>query len=155
MKLTDSLFIGDDSFCQPGSSAIAVVHGAKTCHARILNYKGSLPNTHAYYLLYPQPYSLYMNLVDAPIPLFMPESFKGFLDWCMKHVEAGRPILIHCNLGNSRAPSLALVLLSKGTHLITGTSFEAAREEFMEKYLPTYVPGQGITIFLQQNWKAI
>ena len=155
MKLTDNLFIGDDTFCQPGGSNIAIVHGCKTCHARVLNYKGSLPPSHAYYLLYPQPYNLYCNLIDPPIPLFKIESFKGFLNWTMPHVEKGRPILIHCNSGTSRAPSLALVLLSKGQHLITDESFEAARAEFMEKYLPDYQPGLGITKFLQENWGEI
>ena len=154
-KLTDSLFIGDDTFCQPGGSNIAVVHGCKTCHARVLNYKGSLPNTHAYYLVYPQPYNLYLNLIDPPVPLFKIDSFKMFLNWTMQHVEKSRPILIHCNKGDSRAPSLALILLSKGQHLITDESFEAARTEFVEKYLPTYAPGQGITIFLRENWGSI
>ena len=155
MKLTDNLFIGDDTFCQPGGSNIAVVHGCKTCHQRILNYKGSLPNTHAYYLVYPQPYNLYLNLIDPPVPLFKIDSFKMFLNWTMQHVEKSRPILIHCNKGDSRAPSLALILLSKGQHLITDESFEAARTEFMEKYLPLYQPGKGIEVFLRECWGEI
>lgn len=154
-KLTDNIFIGDDTFCQPGGSNIAVVHGTKTCHARILNYMGSLPNTHAYYLVYPQPYSLFLNLIDPPVPLFKVESFKAFLNWTMPHIEKGRPILIHDNKGQSRSPSLALVLLSKGQHLITDASFADARAEFIEKYFPTYQPGKGIEIFLTENWAKI
>jgi hypothetical protein len=86
MKLTDSLFIGDDTFCQPGGPNIAVVHACKSpCHQRVLNYKGSLPNTHAYYLVYPQPYNLYLNIIDAPQPLFMPDLFTAFMKFARDH----------------------------------------------------------------------
>src|ERR1700758_5439925 len=101
--------IGDQSSCQRGTEDLLVVHACKIpCHQYIVGYTKTLPKDHPYYLSYRDPWDLYLNLIDPPMPLFMEESFRIFLDavdWWKGE------ILIHCNEGLSRAPSLALLAM--------------------------------------------
>jgi predicted protein tyrosine phosphatase len=58
-------------------------------------------------------YDLYLNIIDPPVPLFKPPLFSSFLVFADKHWRSGKKLLIHCNQGESRAPSLALLFLEK------------------------------------------
>jgi predicted protein tyrosine phosphatase len=92
-----------------------------------------------------------MNLIDPPRPLFMQESFDRYLRFAIRHRQDGASLLIHCNKGESRAPSLALLLLTKHVGLIKGDSFDDAKKHFTKIY-PEYLPGIGIQTFLRENW---
>jgi hypothetical protein len=155
VKVHDRLYIGDLPTCRSGSSELAVVHACKSpCHQRSVGYTGSLPSQHPNYLSLVQPYDLYLNIIDPPVPLFKVESFIQLLQFASKHYDGGASLLIHCNQGESRAPSLALVFLSKHLKAIPGESFSAAREVFTSLYVG-YRPGLGIQKFLEANWELI
>ena len=55
---------------------------------------------------------LYLNIIDPPGPLFMPPLFTSFLEFAVRNWEEGKNILIHCNQGESRAPSMGLLFLA-------------------------------------------
>lgn len=150
-----NLAFGDLSICTYAcSSDLAVVHACKDpCHRHAVGYSGrGLPNTHPNYLVLERDNHLYLNLIDPPGPLFMMESFVSFLAFVDKHVDE-REVLIHCNLGESRAPSLALVYLAKRLNAIANDSFPSAARDFSAKY--PYSPGKGIQTWLTKNWMAI
>ncbi|MEX1014324.1 MAG: hypothetical protein WDZ80_04155 [Candidatus Paceibacterota bacterium] len=111
-----------------------------------------MPNTHPNYLVKEDELNLYLNIIDPPVPLFMPETFTAFLKFAVHHFEEDRNFLIHCNQGESRAPSLALLFLAKHVKSISDESYEKAREEF-ESVFPGYRPGRGIQIYLKKEWK--
>jgi len=69
-------------------------------------------------------------------------------------IEVGQHSLINCNLGESRAPSLALLFLAKGLHVISDRSYEEARREFQISYLG-YMPGLGISRYFTENWNEL
>jgi hypothetical protein len=152
IQIVDGLYVGNDMDCRNGDDEYAVVHACKSpCHQRAVGYRGSLKRDHPNYLVLENGTDLYLNLVDPPVPLFMPESFTSFLSFARAQLEAGRKILIHCNQGESRAPSLALLVLAKITRQIPDDSYEGAKAGF-EELFAEYHPGRGIQKYLIDNW---
>ena len=163
-QIIDGLWIGDIEECPiegtPNDGAplwIGILHACKApCHQRYVGYKGSLPPTHREYLWADGDADLYLNLIDPPVPLFKRESFDKALDWLDKRLPLG-PVLVHCNQGLSRAPSIALLWLAKRTDVLAldRGSFTAARQAFTETYCKDYAPGQGLVTFLTEQWGEI
>ena len=154
-QVHDRVFVGNDSHCLPGTELLAVVHACKSpCHQRAVGYSGSIPNNHPYYLGTRRPFDLYLNMIDPPVPLFKVGLFTMFLSFFRDQQRTRTPVLVHCNRGESRAPSLALVLLSKHLGVIPASSFAAAHASFSRIY-PAYAPGAGISQFLEENWDQI
>jgi predicted protein tyrosine phosphatase len=84
----------------------------------------------------------------------MPPLFTSFMVFSNKHWNEGRKLLIHCNQGESRAPSLAMLFMAKGLSAINNVSYESARSEF-EKLYPRYNPGKGIETYFSRNWALL
>lgn len=155
IKVHDRVFVGDDADCRAAQRAdITIVHACKTCHQAELKYTGSLSSVDTKYLSHERDNELFLNLIDPPVPLFKLQSFEIFLQRTSAHYAAGESILIHCNKGQSRAPSLALVFLSKRLGVIGNGSYARAREDFEALY-PSYEPGKGIETFLTEHWQEI
>jgi hypothetical protein len=151
-NVVERLYIGTDVDCRHGDNQWAIVHACKSpCHQREVGYRGSLPNIHPNYLVLEKENDLVLNIIDPPVPLFKPKLFIDFLSFTIRHWENGENLLIHCNMGESRAPSLALLFMSKHLKIITNTSYDDAKTEFIKLY-PGYTPGLGIQTYLRQNW---
>jgi hypothetical protein len=146
IEIYPRLYIGDQSTCLGGFNGLAVVHACKSpCHQEAVGYRGNLPPDARSYLALETEHNLYLNLIDPPTPLFQVDSFRHFRDFAVsKYVEGGHRLLIHCNQGQSRAPSLALLFL-KDLHVLPNTSNVDARETFLPlaEILPRYLPGLG------------
>jgi protein-tyrosine phosphatase len=127
LELHSRLYIGDQSDCTPGFPRFAVVHACKApCHQQAVGYGSALPPDHRYYLALEDVYNLYLNLIDPPTPLFQLESFRHFFGFMYANAQLQRrPVLIHCNQGNSRAPSLALLYLAKVVSVLPDDSYAA------------------------------
>lgn len=133
----------------------AIIHACKSpCHQRAVGYKGNLDSAHPNYLVLQSGNDLYLNMIDPPVPLFKPALFTEAMRFAKEHWDAGRAVLFHCNQGQSRAPSLALLFLSKVRRVISDESFDAARREF-ERLYEFYAPGKGIATYLTENWNDI
>ncbi len=154
--VTDVLYFGDGSSCTPmNSQKYAIIHACKEpCHRQAVGYREkSLNSAHPYYLSYEKDNQLFLNLIDPPVPLFKLESFKIFLEFSDRARASGNPILIHCNQGQSRAPSFALLYMAKRLDLLPNASYLLARAAFEEKF--PYEPGKGIAKFLEDNWDKL
>ncbi len=155
MEVYNNVYVFNDRACKLGKDEVAVVHACKSpCHQRAVGYTKSLPKNHPNYLILEKGENLFLNIIDPPVPLFMPELFISFLDFSRRHWKSGKKLLIHCNQGESRAPSLAMLFLAKGIGAISDHSYESARAEF-EKIYPAYNPGKGIQIYFSQNWDQL
>lgn len=151
-KVFERIWVGNERDCRSGDREWAVVHACKSpCHQQAVGYLGNLPGSHPHYLSLARDQDLFLNLVDPRIPLFKPESFVAFLDFADTQWRAGRTLLIHCNQGESRAPSLALLFLAKCRAVLDAGSYHSARKEF-EALCPGYRPGAGIVAYLSENW---
>lgn len=105
------------------------------------------------YLAIETPANLYLNMIDSPKPLFQMDMFSRFFHFARRHCDS--TILIHCNLGESRAPSLGLLLLAFQEKEIPSISYDEARAEFEKLWFHHYKPGDGISTFLRQNWDEL
>lgn len=154
-EVYERVSVANELSCISGNARLAVVHACKSpCHQRAVGYKGSLPNAHPNYLVLERENDLYLNIIDPPIPLFMPPLFSNFLTFAKKHWQEGRKLLVHCNQGESRAPSLVLLFLAKGLSVIDKSSYQAARKEF-EAIYSQYIPGKGIEAYFTKNWESL
>lgn len=154
-QIITGIYIGSQEDCRKSTDNMAVIHACKTpCHQQAVGYTGNLPKEHENYLVYERGSDLYLNMIDPKIPLFMPESFLAFRKFAKDAWDKGHQLLIHCNQSHSRAPSLALIFMSKDLGVIDSTSYEAARAEF-EQIDSEYLPGKGIETFLKANWTTI
>jgi len=159
-KVHPNLFIGSEGDCPFASSGrlaaeeLAVVHACKSpCHQKAVGYRGSLPHDHPHYLVLEVKNDLFLNMIDPDAPLFMPPLFKRSLDFIEKQIKT-RKVLIHCNLGNSRSPSLALLYMAKRGKAISDDSYGAAMKQFLSTF-PRYQPGLGIQMYLSRNWSKL
>jgi hypothetical protein len=151
-QISERIFIGSELDHRNGDDEWAIVHACKSpCHQLAVGYRGSLPTSHPNYLVLEEAGDLYLNMIDPPGPLFMPPLFTSFLEFAARQWEQGKKILIHCNQGESRAPSLGLLLLAKYKGEISDESYEKARGEFQMLY-PFYQPGNGLQIYLTSHW---
>lgn len=151
-KIYDRLHVGSDIDCFTEREGWVVIHACKSpCHQRAVGYRGSLPSTHPFYLVFETKNNLFLNMIDPPSPLFMMPSFTHFLEFISIQWNANKNVLIHCNKGESRAPSLALLFLAKHVGSINNESYIKAKQEFMKIY-SYYTPGSGIQIYLEANW---
>lgn len=148
-QIHDRLFFDDIGGCGD-DPAFSYVHACKDpCHRAQVGYVKNLVPTHPQYLATERPRHLYLNLVDPPVPLFKPKSFQIFFEFVDREIVL-RPVLIHCNKGESRAPSLALLYAAKRLRILPDESYEVARKVFEERY--PYKPGLGIATFLNDHW---
>jgi predicted protein tyrosine phosphatase len=137
-----------------------VVHACKTpCHQRAVGYSENLRQNHPSYLVKEEENNLYLNMIDANKPgylkpRFMMPMIEASLIFTEDHLQKGSKVLIHCNMGMSRSPTLAMLFLGKRVHSIDETDFASARGDFMTIY-PGYSPGVSITTFLNAYWDDI
>lgn len=134
----------------------AVVHACKEpFHRMALQYTGrGCPKEHPEYLWSERPGNrLVLNIVDAPkTEFFDKRMIDKALDFIEKKLGEGLKVLVHCNQGESRSPSIVLLYLIKHG-IIKGETLEDCEAEFMKVY-PEYNPGAGIRGFAKEHWES-
>lgn len=154
IHISNRLSFGDiNSCCHTPKPGHSVVHACKEpCHRHAVGYTGkTLASNHPHYLAKLTPAALYLNLIDPPIPLFQAQSFQHFFEFT-DSLAPDSHLHIHCNQGQSRAPSLALLLMAKRLQALPDDSYRAARSAFAQQF--PYAPGAGIAAFLEREWQA-
>jgi len=93
-------------------------------------------------------------MVDVEDPAFIhrEELIDPCLDFIREGLEEGNKVLVHCNLGESRAPGIGLLYLITYTDVLPRTTAEEAEKAFLERY-PKYYPKGGIRGFIRRNWE--
>jgi hypothetical protein len=139
-----------------------IIHACKEpCHRKAVGYNGKLPTDHPSYLSLRKPGNLYLNIIDPPTPLFHLSLFLEALAFIDEHIREednewrrlDSGLLIHCNQGQSRAPSIALLWLATRTEMPNASFDQAA---YAYKLLdPNYNPGTGIRLFLETDWQEL
>jgi hypothetical protein len=151
-----NLFVGSqfDYECNPKMfDDWFVVHACKEpYHRKALGYTGrSAPKDDPRYLfLYDEKHHLILNMVDTDSPeFFRYEMINEAIFYVIEGLKKGKRVLIHCNQGESRAPSLAVLALRK-IGVFKG-SFSESIVLFRNIY-PNYNPKSGIYNYVQFNW---
>jgi hypothetical protein len=158
-QIFQNLYIGTDRDCSDGMAAdYAIIHACKyPCHSKAVGYRGNLSKFHPNYLILEREKHLYLNMVDMEqelSPIYTNPIFKSALSFIDRHIKDDKiKILIHCNQGQSRSPSIGLVYLAKNG-IISNASFKEAAMAFRDVYRD-YIPGSGIAKYLSRNWAEI
>ncbi|HHX12595.1 MAG TPA: dual specificity protein phosphatase family protein [Clostridiales bacterium] len=153
-EITHNLFVGDDSDCASGLFS-HIIHACKTCHQTALSYRDSLQSTHPNYLIYETESDLYLNMVDMErelLPLYTNPIMFAAMNFLDKYTKEHK-ILVHCNQGFSRSPSIVLLYCAR-KKIIPSTSYHDALKQFIELF-PQYNPGRGIALYMEHNFQNL
>jgi len=156
-EIYPNLFIGTENDCNFSNvDDMAIIHACKyPCHVKAVGYKGSLPPTHPNYLILENEQHLFLNMVDMErelSPIYTHPIMKSAMTFIEKHV-ADQKILIHCNQGVSRSPSIALLYLARKRY-ITNSSYAVAMDDFRNLY-SGFNPGGGIALYMIKFWDEL
>lgn len=135
--------------------AWAVVNTAKTVHCDVMGWGTQSQPGHPNYLSFEDGQFLSFNWVDGAARLYDmsgPQAFTRALDF-IDRWYASKNILINCDQGQSRSPTVALLYLAKRLHTTPDGSFDEARAAFEHLY-PAYYP-KGIADFVTRHWQEI
>jgi hypothetical protein len=154
-----NLFIGTmNDIAQTNDRDWAFVHATQSIHYKIFGWNTTTnkPNKdHPNYIFYEKDNRVSLNWVDGAAHLYNwsgVETFNKILDFIEKWSNQ-RKVLIHCDQGQSRAPTLGVLYLAKRLKIIPDDCFISAKNEFIKLY-PNYLPS-GIGDYVNDKWEKI
>lgn len=156
IEVYEKLFVGNelDASTTLSKGGWFIIHACKEpYHRQALGYSGrAAPKSHPEYLIAKRENRLILNLVDANDPNYIPKVvFDEAIDAIHEMLRTKR-VLVHCNQGMSRSPTIALLYLLKHTNILPNDSLQGAIEEFRKIY-PAYAPARGVALFAQKYWQ--
>ena len=159
-QVADGLYVGTVRDVLPdAASEWSLVSTTQTIHYQLLGWdrKFNKPvRDHPNYIVLELEHHLSLNWVDGGPHLYEwsgPATFNHVLDFIDQEFSEGRNVLVRCDQGHSRSPSIALLYMSKRMKLLPIDSFLSAREAFETVY-PDYRPG-GIAEYISAAWTEI
>jgi len=157
IEVYPNLFVGNENDYKLNVSrqdGWAVVHACKDpYHRQFLGYSSKGAPRGPEYLLARRGDRLALNIVDVKNPNYF--SKEGMIDPALDFIDEalnhGLKVLVHCNLGGSRGPAIALIYMASRLGALPVESLEVAEQEFRSLY-PYYNPEFGLREHLRQNW---
>lgn len=155
-----NIYVGNQNdYDSANTSEWAVVHACKDpFHKELVGYRGNLSPNHSNYALIEKGNRLALNLVD--MDTFSDSYFEHHkkmliytIDFINRKIKEGKKILIHCNQGQSRSPSIAMLYLAS-IGVFNYNSFEKTEELFKANY-PEYNPRINIRENIRRSWSEI
>lgn len=143
-----NLFVGDDSDAAAvgGEPGWFIVHAAKEpYHRAALGYTGQgAPKGDPEYLFAHRDGSIALNLIDGPDPAMIPrEAITEALRAIQHNITNGRKVLVHCNQGRSRSPTIALLWMCIYCADFDDCTYDEAAARFAKIY-PAFAPAAGM-----------
>jgi len=155
IEVHPNLFVGAEHDEQSirGRSDWFVVHACKEpYHRQALGYTGrAASKDHPEYLIARRPGRLILNLVDVDNVAYIGAEL---VDAAIEAIEQniGRSkVLVHCNQGASRSPTIAFLYLAQKTAAFDGMDFDEAVQAFKRIYPPCN-PARGMADYARLNW---
>jgi hypothetical protein len=157
IEVYNNLFVGDErdyEFNVSRQDGWAVVHACKEpYHRQALGYTSrGAPKNHPEYLFARRGNRLFLNIVDVDNPsFFAKEMICQALDFMDEALSNGLRVLVHCNLGESRSPSIALLYMATRLNALPTESLNAAEDKFKTIY-QFYNPKFGLREHIRISW---
>jgi hypothetical protein len=155
IEVHPNLFVGsqDDEHQVRGQPGWFLIHACKEpYHRDALAYTGrGAPKEHPEYLIARRPGRLILNLVDVDnVSFIAPEIVDAALSAIAENIALAK-VLVHCNQGASRSPTIAFLFLAKHTDAYRGNTLDQALTAFRQTY-PGYSPARGMADYARLNW---
>jgi hypothetical protein len=155
IEVHHNVFVGSeaDEALVRGQSGWFVVHACKEpYHRQALGYQGrAAAKDHPEYLIARRPGRLILNLIDANDVTFIPAEI---IDAALSEIHqniASTKILVHCNQGLSRSPTIGFLYMLKFTDVFRREDYSQDAQDFLKIY-PAYAPAQGMADYVRLNW---
>ncbi len=160
-QIAPKLFIGSqadfDQLNSPFLTEWAVLLSAKDpWHRQFVGYKTAGAPEGPERLWARRGKQLALNLIDGPDAKYVTKSMidagLAFIEEQLALLKDDQPeaVLIACNKGNSRAPTLGLLYLAPEMP----ESFEEAEVFYKTNHYPDYAPANGIREFARIHWRS-
>ena len=155
IEVSPNLHVGSqlDEQTIRGHDGWFLIHACKEpYHRDALRYTGrGAPRGHPEYLIARRLGRLILNLIDADNASYIPrEIIDAALEAIVENIGS-RKVLVHCNQGQSRSPTIAFLYLAKSTPAFSGQDLGDALAQFQKLY-PPYAPARGMADFVRKNW---
>lgn len=150
IEVHPNLYVGNESDFRRVQDGWSYLHAAREpFHRSMVGYSGGAAPKGDQYLGARRGNRMALNLLDAAKPEYIPdELLDAALAFMDERIAAGDKLLVHCNQGGSRGPSLALIWMHRKGELPVNPV--AALRDFTAKY-PAYKPGPGMTIKVNER----
>lgn len=113
----------------------------------------AMPKNEPEYLYAERDHALYLNLIDQKDMKYIPdECINKALEFIDKEISDGRNILICCNKGESRSPSIVLMWFIKNNEWDYHETFENVIHNFSCWYYENYNPSDGMRDYVKNFW---
>ena len=158
-EIYKDIFIGNeqDYYAIQNESGWAVLHCCKhPFHCQFVGYRGKLSPSHPDYAFKRLGNEMALNLVDMDTFSesyleFNRKMFETAFNFLDEYREQGYKILIHCNQGESRGPTLGMLYVAT-LGAFGYADFETSVQKLREIY-PTYSPKKNIFLTVENLWK--
>lgn len=142
VQLSNNLSIADMEGCK-SKGDVAIIHACKhPCYEMVVGKDVDKLSPHFFFVETGN--NLYLNIIDPDESLFQRETFDVALWFIKKHINE-RKVIIHCNEGKSRSPSIAMLYLFKDL------PYREAQNKMIELY-PDFEQSLGIDEYLGTYW---
>ena len=156
-KVYDGLWVGADEDSanakSRGYARLAVCKEGPDGHRQMCDYSTPGATHNGEYLFAKRGTWAAMNCIDVEHPEMIPTAMiiQG-LKFIHAQLKAGRKILVHCNAGRSRGPSMVLMYLHAIGELPQG--IERAHKIFKTIY-PKFDPQRGMRMKMKELWDQL
>lgn len=154
-EILPRLYVGDDEAYEKvkdadGWAFLRACKYGPGGHQETLGYKTLGAPKDDNYLWVKRGNKLALNILDLDDPNFIaPGMVDTALEFIDRNRNAGKKVLVACNHGTSRSPSIVLLYMRSIGEL--PYSFGMSLRVFRTLY-PSYDPGQGIRQYLRIHW---
>jgi hypothetical protein len=151
------LFVGDDNddpeAAKKGYAILTAAKDGPWGHRAALRYTTMGASKDKNYFHAERGKRMVLNLLDLDNPDFIQEDvIFPALKFINKHLKAGDKVLVHCNAGHSRGPTIGMMFLRTIGELPGG--FLTSEKVFRVLY-PKYDPGIGMRTFARSHWTEL
>lgn len=158
VEVYKNIFVGNeyDYYRLQEKSEWGILHCCKQpFHQKFVGYNGNLPLNHKDYMLKRIDNEMALNMVDMQI---FQRNFVGFnkvmfekaFDFLDEYTANGKKVLIHCNEGLSRSPTLAMLYLARNG-VFNYKDFDTTVKEFKKIY-GGYQPRANVFLTTKTLW---
>lgn len=156
-NIIEGIYLGGDESVSKakelGFARLACCKDGIDSHRSMLGYTSLGAPKNKSYLVARDGNVMALNLIDVNDPTMIPdECIDAGLHFIKEMQGKGIKLLVHCNAGHSRSPSIVLSYLRAADGM--PDSFVAAEKRFRAIYR-NYDPGVGMRSHVRERWKSL